>query len=638
MKKYFIISILLTSILYVNLATAKEISHKVIKVIDGDTVYVDFNNNGIPEQNEKVRINGIDTFETKLNDGLEWQMKLYNLTQDEALGLGYYGKEFAKKELLNKSVKAEYTAEEKFDKNNRHLMSIYYDCNKNGKCKNYEEEVLKAGLATIYTKSNLAVQLKPYENLNKIKAYAKKSHKLDLVILNKKNGKYHKINCKYGWLATQSEIFDRNQVKNFEKASCCFDDAPLPPQKINYYNLSEMQEGDIKIFFVDPLRFKRPQNNSVNELTASLLSLINTAKTSINFAIYGFSGEDDLMNALINAQKRGVVVQGITDKDIYDINIYKDTQKLISTLKTVKTDYYEDKKTEKIEREKIEKYGKRFSTDDFDIRSMIMHDKFFVVDNSYVWTGSTNISENCMTYNANNSVLIKSKKVANIYNQEFNQMYNEGKFHLSKKTIPNNENIILNDKTKVSIYFSPQNKAINTKIVPLIDNAKVSIYTPIFYLTHKEVINSLIRAKKRGVKVFVILDANSAHNKFSRHWELRHNGIKVKTENWGGKMHMKSAIIDDKYLIIASMNWTNAAENRNDENTLIIENEELAKEFKKEFFYLWDSIPNKWLRKDPKAESKDSIGSCYDGVDNDHDGVKDIDDIDCKCTKKLLFH
>lgn len=638
MKKYFIISILLTSILYVNLATAKEIPHKVIKVIDGDTVYVDFNDNGIPEQNEKVRINGIDTFETKLNDGLEWQMKLYNLTQDEALGLGYYGKEFAKKELLNKSVKAEYTAEEKFDKNNRHLMSIYYDCNKNGKCKNYEEEVLKAGLATIYTKSNLAVQLKPYENLNKIKAYAKKSHKLDLVILNKKNGKYHKINCKYGWLATQSEIFDRNQVKNFEKASCCFDDAPLPPQKINYYNLSEMQEGDIKIFFVDPLRFKRPQNNSVNELTASLLSLINTAKTSINFAIYGFSGEDDLMNALINAQKRGVVVQGITDKDIYDINIYKDTQKLISTLKTVKTDYYEDKKTEKIEREKIEKYGKRFSTDDFDIRSMIMHDKFFVVDNSYVWTGSTNISENCMTYNANNSVLIKSKKVANIYNQEFNQMYNEGKFHLSKKTIPNNENIILNDKTKVSIYFSPQNKAINTKIVPLIDNAKVSIYTPIFYLTHKEVINSLIRAKKRGVKVFVILDANSAHNKFSRHWELRHNGIKVKTENWGGKMHMKSAIIDDKYLIIASMNWTNAAENRNDENTLIIENEELAKEFKKEFFYLWDSIPNKWLRKDPKAESKDSIGSCYDGVDNDHDGVKDIDDIDCKCTKKLLFH
>jgi hypothetical protein len=41
-----------------------------------------------------VRINAIDTFETKLNDGLEWQIKLYGLSQDEALGLGYGNKAF----------------------------------------------------------------------------------------------------------------------------------------------------------------------------------------------------------------------------------------------------------------------------------------------------------------------------------------------------------------------------------------------------------------------------------------------------------------------------------------------------------------------------------------------------------------
>lgn len=73
-----IIIILLFALTFsVNLASAEANSHKVIKVIDGDTVYIDFNDNGIPEQNEKVRINGIDTFETKLNDSLEWQMKLY---------------------------------------------------------------------------------------------------------------------------------------------------------------------------------------------------------------------------------------------------------------------------------------------------------------------------------------------------------------------------------------------------------------------------------------------------------------------------------------------------------------------------------------------------------------------------------
>lgn len=155
MNKRILLLILFTFALSVAIVSAKLISkeneYKVIKVIDGDTVYIDFNNNNISEQNEKVRINGIDTFETKPSIFLDYQIQNYNLTKEEALGLGYFGKEFAKKELLNKYVIAKYTAEEKFDKNNRHLMSIYYNCNSNNECKNYEQEVLKAGLATIYT-------------------------------------------------------------------------------------------------------------------------------------------------------------------------------------------------------------------------------------------------------------------------------------------------------------------------------------------------------------------------------------------------------------------------------------------------------------------------------------------------------
>lgn len=58
MKKYIII-LLFALTLSVNLASAEANSHKIIKVIDGDTVYIDFNDNGIPEQDEKVRINGI---------------------------------------------------------------------------------------------------------------------------------------------------------------------------------------------------------------------------------------------------------------------------------------------------------------------------------------------------------------------------------------------------------------------------------------------------------------------------------------------------------------------------------------------------------------------------------------------------
>ena len=54
MKRIQIISLLFICTFSFNLASAQTLSHKVIKIIDGDTVYVDFNDNGIAEQNEKV--------------------------------------------------------------------------------------------------------------------------------------------------------------------------------------------------------------------------------------------------------------------------------------------------------------------------------------------------------------------------------------------------------------------------------------------------------------------------------------------------------------------------------------------------------------------------------------------------------
>lgn len=229
MKKIFFIFFIFTFIFscLINKSSAYENGiYKVIKIIDGDTIYLDFNKDGIPQQEEKVRLNGIDTFEVKPSVFLDWQMRKFNLNQNEALGLGYFGKEFAKKNILNKYVKAEYSGNTKVCDMGRQLMSIYY-----GNGKDYEQEVLKAGLATVYKKSNLAPILYNYDtpsqpihrrfqrngfasttetgsqvsqelncslcqNLNKIKANVKKTHWLNLVLLNKKNNTYHKVNSR----------------------------------------------------------------------------------------------------------------------------------------------------------------------------------------------------------------------------------------------------------------------------------------------------------------------------------------------------------------------------------------------------------------------------------------------------------
>lgn len=140
----------------------------------------------------------------------------------------------------------------------------------------------------------------------------------------------------------------------------------------------------------------------------------------------------------------------------------------------------------------------------------------------------------------------------------------------------------------------------------------------------------MINAKKRGVDVKIIIDALNASNKYSKHQILRDNGIQVKTENYAGKMHSKSMIVDDEYVLIGSMNFSFSGENKNDENLIVIKDELAAKFYKNFFLYQWNKIDNKWLKFNAKAESKDSIGSCEDGIDNNYDNLTDTDDPACR--------
>ncbi len=189
------IILLLICILFLKLSVFADESsfYKVIKVVDGDTVYIDFNRDGIAQKDERVRLNGIDTFEGIIGDHFKFQVKKYNLSQKEVLGLGYLAKEFAKEKLLAKDVKVEFSSNELKDKYNRLIVSIYYNDNKKGKYISFEKELLKQGLALVYEKSNLAMDLKKYENYKKLKENIKKADDLNLAVLDKKSGKYYKL-------------------------------------------------------------------------------------------------------------------------------------------------------------------------------------------------------------------------------------------------------------------------------------------------------------------------------------------------------------------------------------------------------------------------------------------------------------
>ena len=58
-----------------------------------------------------------------------------------------------------------------------------------------------------------------------------------------------------------------------------------------------------------------------------------------------------------------------------------------------------------------------------DNSSGLMHNKFIIIDNEIVWTGSTNLTTNGIQRNNNNVIVMRLPKVAAIYKQEFKEMW-----------------------------------------------------------------------------------------------------------------------------------------------------------------------------------------------------------------------
>lgn len=369
-------------------------------------------------------------------------------------------------------------------------------------------------------------------------------------------------------------------------------------------NLIITKNNDIKIYLTDSTSNFKPNRNCSTLVCKEILNNINNAQKTIDIAIYGYSRVYAIEDALKNAIDRGVKIRLVYDLDSNGKNIYPDTDKILSLIKNNKSD-----------------------KDSKDARN-IMHNKFYIFDDEILITGSANLSHTDMSgFNSNSVISIKSPKIAKVYKKEFEQMYN-GKFHSEK--VPNNIHKFSISDINLEIYFSPQDKSITNAVLPLIKNAQKYIYIPTFVLTEKRITKELIKAKNRGVDVKILIDALNASIKHSKHKELREGGILVKTENYAGKMHSKSIIIDDEYTIIGSMNFSNSGENRNDENIIIINDSNIAKSYKEFFLYQWAKIDDRWLYNNVRTEGIDSIGSCYDGIDNNYDGLTDKDDPACK--------
>ena len=136
------------------------------------------------------------------------------------------------------------------------------------------------------------------------------------------------------------------------------------------------------------------------------------------------------------------------------------------------------------------------------------------------------------------------------------------------------------DLPKIELCFTPPKKHCAHLIAELIGKAQSSVYMQAYGLTHPEIIDSLLKAKQKGVEVKLLLDRSNLSPRYSSMLqELRQAGIEVMIDRVPGIAHNKVIIIDELKTITGSFNFTVSADTRNAENVVIIEDRKVAKNY-----------------------------------------------------------
>jgi phosphatidylserine/phosphatidylglycerophosphate/cardiolipin synthase-like enzyme len=304
----------------------------------------------------------------------------------------------------------------------------------------------------------------------------------------------------------------------------------------------------IRVYFTEP---SGPNANSLRGgPDADLAAAIEAARLSVEVSVY----ELDLWSvrdALIAAHRRGVSVRMVTDSD----NI-------------------ENEEIQELKEAGIQVLGDR--------RESLMHNKFAIIDHHEVWSGSMNYTINDAYKNNNNLIRMRSSQLAQDYVAEFEEMFALDQFGMGSPANTPYPSLTI-DGTQLDIYFSPDD-GVAAQLIARILKAQSSIHFLAYSFTSDDVAGAILSRAQAGVSVSGVFEASQVESNLGGEYQhLLDAGLDVRLDGNSRNMHHKVMIIDEQTVVTGSYNFSANAEERNDENLLIINNPELARQFEQEF-------------------------------------------------------
>ena len=313
-----------------------------------------------------------------------------------------------------------------------------------------------------------------------------------------------------------------------------------------------------------------------------LLEHVNNAQYSIDMALYSLDDFTQLRDALFAAKIRGVKIRFVYDS--------RTNQALVNDLISGGIPII-----------------KRPTT------SALMHNKFFVFDyrnnsnanSTWVWTGSTNITNQQFYTDLNNVIEIQDRTLAAIYTREFEEMWGNAtdlpdpvrsKFGPAKTD--NTPHILNVAGTRVETYFTPGDNSTNQIQNMISNNTNYDIFFSIYAFTDINISNRMHTQFNAGKNVRGVFDRDTSGGVCT---EMKGHGAFAwapPADVWIDYVETPSgALYHHKYMLIdplnansnpivetGSYNYSQAANNSNDENLVMVFSPRIANLYVQEWY------------------------------------------------------
>lgn len=308
-----------------------------------------------------------------------------------------------------------------------------------------------------------------------------------------------------------------------------------------------------RVYFSKPIYPERASDRH-GGIDAALVADLDAAQHSIDVGVFDID-LPSVVDALSRALARGVKVRIVTDSDAN-----QESDKFNDALAA------------------IEKAGIPVT---LDTRPAFMHNKFILIDDSIVWTGSWNLTVNDTYRNDNNTLRFSIPPLTQNYKARFEHLFAGQLGAKAPKDTPN-PRVTLPDGVTIENYFSPNGGAANA-IETRLKNAQSNIRVLAFTYTADPQAKILIDRHNAGIKVQGVFETRNTKGSGADFDMLKKAGLDVLEDGNCYVMHNKIYIIDDRTVITGSYNYTSNAEHDNDENLLIIDDPTLANWYNQEF-------------------------------------------------------